>query len=95
MRIFGCLVCIHVSNNKRNKLEPSRKKGIFVGYSESSKAYMIYIQSNGELRSGGMSLVEKVAYWNSKEVSIDSYDEVTSMRLRKKNARVIQNVLKS
>lgn len=25
------------------KLEPSRRKGIFVGYSESSKAYRVYI----------------------------------------------------
>ena len=27
---------------KRTKLDPSRKKGIFVGYNESSKAYKIY-----------------------------------------------------
>lgn len=34
LRIFGCLVYIHVPQEKRSKLEPSRKKGIFVGYSE-------------------------------------------------------------
>jgi hypothetical protein len=28
---------------KRNKLEPSGKKGIFVGYCEVSKAFGIYI----------------------------------------------------
>ena len=38
MRIFGTLVYIHVPKEKRAKLEPSGKKGIFVGYSESSKA---------------------------------------------------------
>ena len=42
LRIFGCLVYIHILKEKRTKLDPSRKKGIFVGYSESSKAYRIY-----------------------------------------------------
>jgi hypothetical protein len=28
---------------KRTKLEPSKQKGIFVGYSETSKAYKIFI----------------------------------------------------
>ena len=33
---------IHIPKEKRTKLDPSRKKGIFVGYSGSSKAYRIY-----------------------------------------------------
>ena len=43
MRIFGTPVYVHVSKEKRAKLEPSRKKGIFVGYSDSSKACRIYV----------------------------------------------------
>ena len=43
--IFGCLVYIHVPKEKRSKLEPSGRKGIFVGYSESSKAYRVYTPS--------------------------------------------------
>jgi transposase InsO family protein len=43
LRIFGCPVYIHVPKDKRKKLEPSGKKGIFVGYSETSKAYRIYV----------------------------------------------------
>ena len=42
LKIFGCPVCIHIPKEKRTKLNPSGKKGIFVGYSESSKAYIIY-----------------------------------------------------
>jgi len=34
MIIFGCLVYIQVPMDKRNKLEPSGEKGIFIGYSE-------------------------------------------------------------
>ena len=43
LRIFCCPVYIHVPKDRRMKLEPSGKKGTFVGYSESSKAYRIYI----------------------------------------------------
>ena len=38
-RIFGCQVYFHVPKEKRSKLDPSGRKGTFVGYSESSKAY--------------------------------------------------------
>ena len=34
---------------KRSKLDASGKKGIFVGYSETSKAYRIYVPSQREL----------------------------------------------
>jgi hypothetical protein len=30
-RVFGCLVYIHVHDEKRSKLDPSSLKGIFVG----------------------------------------------------------------
>jgi hypothetical protein len=43
LRIFGCLVYIHVPKEKRTKMEPSAKKRVFVGYSEKSKAYRIYV----------------------------------------------------
>jgi hypothetical protein len=42
-RIFGCPVYFHVPKEKRSKLEPSGRKGTFVGYNESSKTYRIYI----------------------------------------------------
>jgi hypothetical protein len=43
LKIFGCPLFIHIPKEKRNKLEPSGKKGIFVGYCEVSKAFRIYI----------------------------------------------------
>ena len=43
LKIFGCLVYIHIPKEKRSKLDPSGKNGMFVGYSEQSKAYRIYI----------------------------------------------------
>ena len=43
LNIFGCPVYIHIPKVRRSKLDPSGKKGLFVGYSEKSKAYRIYI----------------------------------------------------
>ena len=43
LKIFGCHVYIHVPKGKRKKMEHSEKKGIFFCYSESSKAYVIYV----------------------------------------------------
>jgi hypothetical protein len=47
-KVFGSPVYIHVPEEKRMKLEPSNLKGILVGYSESSKAYKIYVPSQEE-----------------------------------------------
>jgi hypothetical protein len=35
LRIFGSPVYIHIPKEKRTKLEPSEKKGNFVGYNET------------------------------------------------------------
>ena len=35
MRIFGFLVYIHFLKEKRTKLDPSRRKGVFVGYNDT------------------------------------------------------------
>lgn len=36
LRIFGCPLYIHITKEKKLKLEPSGKKGTFVGYSDTS-----------------------------------------------------------
>jgi transposase InsO family protein len=43
LRIFGCVAYCHILAEKRTKLDPIAEKGILVGYSETSKAYRIYI----------------------------------------------------
>eukprot|EP00253_Pinus_taeda_P028274 PITA_28274 len=48
-RIFGSHVYFHVPKEKRNKLGASRKKGIFVGYSENTKGYRIYVAGQREV----------------------------------------------
>jgi hypothetical protein len=46
---FGCQVYIHVPKKKRTNIDPSGRKGTFVGYNESSKTYQIYIPSQRQI----------------------------------------------
>jgi hypothetical protein len=43
--LFDCLVDTHILHEKMTKLEPFSFKVIFVGYSETSKSYRLYIPS--------------------------------------------------
>jgi hypothetical protein len=72
LRIFGCPVYSHIPKDKRNKLEPSRKKGIFVGYSDSSKAYRIYIPEQHKIEvSRDVTFNERMAFRKSIEENIE------------------------
>ena len=48
-RFFGSLVYFHMPKEKRSKLGASKRKEIFVGYSENSKDYRIYVVSQREV----------------------------------------------
>ena len=43
LRIFRCPMYVHIPQERRMKLDLSGRKGVFVGYIESAKAYRIYI----------------------------------------------------
>ena len=49
LRIFGSPVYFHVPKEKRSKLDAFWKKETFVGYSETSKAYRIYVLGQREV----------------------------------------------
>jgi hypothetical protein len=73
MRIFGCLVYIHVPKEKRSKLEPSGKKGIFVCYSATSKAYQIYVPSHMFIEvNWDVTFHEEFSFHPSRETFIDA-----------------------
>ena len=66
---------IHIPKEKRTKLDPFGNKGIFVGYSESSKAYRIYFL--------GFKKIDI-----SKDVTFDK--DSTYNKYRKKPAKVLE-----
>jgi hypothetical protein len=73
LRIFGCPVYIHVPKEKRTKMEPSGKKGVFVGYSEKSKAYRIYVPGERTIEvSRHVTIHEEAAFKKSRELQQES-----------------------
>jgi hypothetical protein len=76
LRIFGCLVYIHVPVEKRKKLEPSVQKGGFVEYNETSKAYNIFIPVHRKIVvRRDVKFKENIAYRRSQESSVVIEDE--------------------
>ena len=49
LRIFGCPLYTHIPKEKRTKLDPLGKKGIFVGYSEARSLTKYTSQSSKRL----------------------------------------------
>ena len=63
LRIFGCSVYIHVPKEKRKNLESSGRNGTFLGCSDSSKVYRIYIPELREIEvSRDVSFEEDVDF---------------------------------
>ena len=42
LRVFGCPAYAHVPSQRRTKMSPPARKGIFVGYTPSSESWMVY-----------------------------------------------------
>jgi hypothetical protein len=80
LKIFGCLVFIHIPKEKRNKLEPSGKKGIFVGYCEVSKAFRIYILGHRHIEiSKDVTFDEDAALKKSRRCQLEEVYEEESV----------------
>jgi len=80
LQIFGSPAYIHVPKDKRKKLDSTSIKGIFVGYSLSSKAYEIYIKEGRHIEvRRDVIFDENQAYKKSKDIPIDSDDEEVSI----------------
>jgi hypothetical protein len=43
LRVFGCRAYLHVPKERRAKMQPKAKKGIFVGYSPQSLSYRVWV----------------------------------------------------
>ena len=73
---------IHVPKEKRTKLDPSGKKGIFVGYIDESKAYQIFFPGFKIETSRDVTFDEVSAYNKSKQFHIEDVEEPEVPRTR-------------
>ena len=104
LKLFGCPVFIHILKEKRNKLEPSGKKGIFVGYCEVSKALRIYIPGHCHINiSRDVTVDEEASLKKSRRCHLkEVYEEehgipkiVRSMREVPRTAELVREVVTS
>ena len=83
LRIFDCPVYIHIPKEKKTKLDPLGNKGIFVGYSESSKDYRIYFLGFKKIdNSTDVTFDEDSTYNKSKKRPIEYIEETEVPRIR-------------
>jgi transposase InsO family protein len=77
LKIFGCPVYLHIPKEKRTKLDPFRKKGVFVGYCEVSKAFRIYIPGYRQIEiSRDVTFDEDAAFSRSRKCQLEEvYEE--------------------
>jgi hypothetical protein len=77
LKMFGCLMFIHIPKEKRNNMNPLGKKGIFVGYCEVSKAFRIYIPGQHHIEiSRDVTIDEDTALKKSKICQLEEvYEE--------------------
>jgi len=48
-RVFGCVAYVHISDQRRNKLDPKSKKCTFIGYGEDEFGYHLWIMKTKRL----------------------------------------------
>ena len=67
---------IHIPKEKRTKLDPSGRKGIFVGYNDTSKAYQIYFLGFKKIDiSRDVSFDEDSTYFRSRRLPTQEGEE--------------------
>ena len=73
---------IHIPKEKRTKLDPSGKEGIFVGYSERSKAYRIYFPGFKKINiSRDVTFHEDTAYNKSRKKPTEEPEEAEAPKI--------------
>jgi hypothetical protein len=76
LRIFNSSIYVYVPKDKRSILDPSGKKGIFVGYNETSNEYIVYIPGHKQVEiSRHVTFDDDVAFNNSRKSRTDEYHD--------------------
>ena len=82
LRIFCCPMYIHIPKEKKTKLDPSGKKSIFVGYSKSSNAYIIYFLGYKKIDiRRDVTFDEDTAYNKSRKIHAEEPEEAEAPKI--------------
>ena len=82
MRIFGFPMYIQIPKEKRTKLNPYGRKGIFVGYNDTSNSYQIYFPRFKNIDiSKDVTFNEDTAYKNSGKRPVEYPEETEIPRI--------------
>jgi hypothetical protein len=65
LRVFGCILYVHVLNGKRSKLDPKVKKCILIGYSLQQKGYRCFNPSTHKLQVSKDVVFDEMVNWYS------------------------------
>ena len=76
-------MCIHILKEKTTKLDPYGRKGIFIGYIDTSKAYQIYFPrfKNIEI-SRDVTFDEESTYFISRRLPTKEVEEPEETRVQ-------------
>ena len=79
--IFVFPLYIHIPKEKRTKLDPFGRKGIFIGYSDTSKAYRIYFRRFKKIDIiRDVTFDEDSTYFTSRRTLIQQVEEPEDTR---------------
>ena len=74
---------IHVPKEKRTKFDPSGRKGVFIGYIDTSKAYRIYFLEIKKIKIiRDVTFDEDSTYFRSRRTPIQEVEEPEEMRVQ-------------
>ena len=74
---------IHIPKEKRTKFDPFRRKGIFVGYNDTSKAYQICFLGLNKIEINiYLTFDEDLAYSKSRRIPIEEVKESKGKRVK-------------
>eukprot|EP00253_Pinus_taeda_P014195 PITA_14195 len=82
MKDFGCVAYAHIPDQLRKKLDSKGEKCIFIGYSEESKAYRLYIPSTKKFfMSRDVQFIEEEAWDGSIEKTMNVKNCVSHVKM--------------
>ena len=68
LRVFGCVCFVHVSGDTRNKLDPTSKRAMFLGYSPTQKGYKCYVEETMRvLVSRNVKFFESTSFYDGQK----------------------------